>query len=240
MRKRRTLRFTVTGKLLSIVVISIGIVITASGFGILQIQKIGQEIQFIAEAEVPLTEAIGHVTTHRLEQTILIEQLARASLLKSLGHSSIDNEKLVQLEGRILSLGNTITKELSEAQEVARKGIAIARTESQAKEFESILAVLEATSREHTSNSLATNQALAQVRYDNALNAGQLLHGIGDEQSTFNTELEKLLFKVQALTETAARAATEHEQDAIRFTVLISLGAAIFAIILAMWLSMAP
>ncbi|MES0882635.1 sensor domain-containing diguanylate cyclase [Roseibium sp. SCP14] len=236
MRKRSAVRYTITGKLLTIVAICVAFVVAASGVGIYQIRKIGQEIEFIAEAEVPLTEAIGHVTTHRLEQNVLIERLMRLNLSRGLGHSFASSEMQAETEGRFQYLAGKILDEFVEASEIAEQGIAMAQSETQVVEFKDVLEIITRISQEHSEYSTAINKVLSQSKFGNALEAEEQLQRLSDEHLAFNMELEQLLFRVQSLAETAARAAAVHERNAIRFTVLISLGAAAFSVLLAMWL----
>ncbi|MEM9633709.1 MAG: diguanylate cyclase [Pseudomonadota bacterium] len=236
MRKRSAVRYTITGKLLTIVAICVAFVVAASGVGIYQIRKIGQEIEFIAEAEVPLTEAIGHVTTHRLEQNVLIERLMRLNLSRGLGHSLASSEMQAETEGRFLYLAGKISDEFVEASEIAEQGIAMAQSEEQVTEFTDVLGIINRISKEHNQYSIAINKVLSQSKFGNALEAEEQLQILSEKHLAFNMELEQLLFRVQSLAETAARAAAVHEHNAIRFTVLISLGAAGFSVLLAMWL----
>ncbi|MCV0424019.1 MAG: diguanylate cyclase [Roseibium sp.] len=236
MRMRPVFRYTITGKLLTIVAICVAFVVAASGVGIYQIRKIGQEIEFIAEAEVPLTEAIGHVTAHRLEQTALIERLMRLSLSRTLGYSLQEEGGAAKLEGRFLYLGGKITDEFAEASEIAEQGIEMARSQAQIDEFEAVLKTITAIGEEHLEYTERANQVLVQAKLGNPREAEQLLQDVSKKHTAFNMELEALLFRVQALAETAAKSAAVHEKNAIRFTVMISLGAAALSVLLAMWL----
>ncbi|WP_282045191.1 diguanylate cyclase [Roseibium album] len=232
MSKSSAVRYTITGKLLTIVAVCISFVVAASGVGIYQIRKIGQEIEFIAEAEVPLTEAIGHVTAHRLEQALLIERLLRQGFFKAAESPDFDTES----ETRLLLLTGMITEEFVEAEEVARQGIQLANTQAETVEFKNILQTLQKITLENHDFAKVTTQALTQIKIGNPYKAAQQLSEVNENHSALNRELEELLFRVQTLAETAAKMASQHEQDAIRFTVLISLGAAVFSVFLAVWL----
>lgn len=236
MRMRSAFRYSITAKLLGIVAICVGFVVAASGVGVYQIRKIGQEIEFIAEAEVPLTDAIGHVTAHRLEQTILVERLMRMSLIGIEGREVGSEEERAQTEARLLYLGGKITSEFADVAEIAEQGISLASTEAQVTEFQTVLKTIREISQEHEDYSVAISKILSKSKRGNSLEAENLLQQVSGTHSKFNMELEQLLFRVQALAESAAKAAAKHEQNAIRFTILISLGAAGFSVLLAMWL----
>lgn len=230
MRVSSGLRYSVMAKIMTIVTVCIGFVVAASGVGIYQIRKIGQEIEFIAEADVPLADAIGHVTSHRLEQALLTERLLRMRLMQRQDEA----ERLAETEARFSYLTAKIYEEFAEALEIARKAMQIAQTPAQTAEFEAIYATLSRISEENTKFAEVSQKALEHARMGNTLNAASMLHEVEDSQNKSNWELEELLFKVQALSETAAKAAVMHEWDAIRFTVLISLGSAILSVLLAM------
>lgn len=232
MQSRAGFRFSVMGKILTIVSFCIVFVVAASGVGINQIRKIGQEIQFVAEAEVPLTEALGHVTTHRLEQALLTERLMRLRAL----HSDDDDGHIADAEARFAELNVEIKEEFVEASEIARNALRMARTEVQIQEFDKVLSTLAKISEEHVRYSATSQEALALARQGNIRKAEEVLHEVEDVHLAFDRELEELLYEVQDLAQEAAKAAVTHEQDAIRFTIMISLGSAVLSFLLAVWI----
>ena len=221
---------SVMAKILAIVSFCIIFVVAASGVGIYQIKKIGQEIQFIAEADVPMTEALGHVTTHRLEQSLLLERILR---LRAIG-SYEDKRLIADSESRFAALNHAIKKEFGEAAEVARNALLLAQTEVQVQEFEKALTALGRISEEHVRFTIAAEQAVGMARLGEVDKSANILRNVEADHMAFDRELEELLFGIQELAQEAATIAVQHEQDAIQFTVMISIGAAVFSFVLAL------
>ncbi len=232
MQASSTFRYTVMGKFLTIVSVCILFVVAASAVGIYQIRKITEEIEFIAEADVPLSEAISHVTTHRLEQSVLTERLLRMSLMQRQDEAV----RVPEYEARFSYLTTKISEDFAEAIEIARKAIRMAQTSEQAEEFGNILRALVRINEEDQTYSKAAKEALSLVRSGSTLAAAELLGEVQKEHNAFNLQLEGLLFEIQDFSEKAALTAVEHEKNAIQFTILISLGAVVLAVVLAVWL----
>lgn len=202
------------------------------GVGIYQIKKIGQEIEFIAQADVPLSEAIGHVTAHRLEQSLLIERLLRLSGRSDPANSS----RISEAEGRFVYLSGKIQDEFTEAEATALRAQKMSSSETQAAEFAAMLKTLKQVDDEHGSYQKTALEALSLAKAGDVDRAEAMLAEVDETHLAFDRELEDLLFPVQRLADEAAKAAVVHEKDAIRLTVMISLGAGAFSFLLASWL----
>ena len=61
---------TVMHKLLGIVAICLASTIIVAAIGIWQMANIGQEIESVAEDDMPLTNLVNRVAVHQLEQSI--------------------------------------------------------------------------------------------------------------------------------------------------------------------------
>ena len=53
--------------------------IVSSGFGIIKIGSIGNEIKGIAQKDLPLTNAISEIAADQLEQSVRLERVLRMS-----------------------------------------------------------------------------------------------------------------------------------------------------------------
>jgi methyl-accepting chemotaxis protein len=68
---------SVRSKIAAIVGLIVLFMIGISGTGIVQFNKIGIELEGIAERDIPLTEILTKITTHQLEQAIHLERAIR-------------------------------------------------------------------------------------------------------------------------------------------------------------------
>ena len=113
-------------KMISVVVLIIGLLAVVAGTGIYQMKNIGSEIEEIAEQDMPLTEAITAITIHQLEQAINFERALRygAELEtheESRGHFDAAFAKFEELT-------HQVDKEIVDAEELAKGAIEHAQT----------------------------------------------------------------------------------------------------------------
>ncbi|WP_209011032.1 diguanylate cyclase [Labrenzia sp. PHM005] len=230
MRSSFNFRSSVMAKILTIVSFCIFFVVAASGVGIYQIRQIGQEIQFVAEAEVPLTEALGHVTTHRLEQSLLMERMMR---LRANGSYST-KKTIAEAEARFSVLSVEIKEEFGEAMEIARGALLLAKTDVQVTEFTKVINILSKIAEENIRYGVTSQEALDHARLGQIEKAEAVLANVEEAHTAFDRELENLLFRVQALAKEAADAALAYERQALQQTISISLGSAVLSFLFAM------
>lgn len=70
-------RVSVGQKVMMIVGMCIAFLIVVGAIGIMSMAKIGNEIAQIAETDLPVSNAISTITSHQLEQAILLESAMR-------------------------------------------------------------------------------------------------------------------------------------------------------------------
>lgn len=74
---RNGIRFSVAAKVLTIVLVLSLVIVAQSVFSVTQLNKIGKELETIAESDIPLTEVLSRITSHQLEQSVLFERILR-------------------------------------------------------------------------------------------------------------------------------------------------------------------
>ncbi|MEP5423552.1 MAG: methyl-accepting chemotaxis protein, partial [Roseibium sp.] len=122
---------SITGKILSLVVfLCFGLVVVAS-VAIIQMNAIGKELVSIAEKDIPLTDAISQVTSHQLEQAILVEKVLRLSGVQS----EVGTDEIHHLKEKITKLEAKIGEEILKAEEIAEDALAHSVSDAEKKEF---------------------------------------------------------------------------------------------------------
>lgn len=64
-------------KVMSVVGLCLAVLAVVAATSVWQMQKIGDEIEGIAERDIPLTQAVTNITVHQLEQAINFERAIR-------------------------------------------------------------------------------------------------------------------------------------------------------------------
>lgn len=232
MRALFAYQYSVMAKILTIVSVSVLFVAAASGVGIYKIRALNKELQIVAEADVPLTEALAHVTAHRLEQSQLIERLLRLQTL----HGDHEDGHVEEAETRFFELAQQIKGEFDDAISIANHALSIAQTRAQAAEFRRALTTLTEIREEHIRYSATSQKALKLAHMGQLHDAEELLHEIEDVHVASDRQLGDLLFRIQGLARSAAQTAFALETDAIRITAAILLASVVLSFLLAIWI----
>ena len=225
-------RFSIMNKMLFVISLCIAFLIFVSSVGVFQMKKIGDELDSIAEADVPLTEVISRITAHQLEQAILFERLIRLNNLSSNGQG--DSRETVRNLFDKLSV--KVGEEILQGEAVAIEAQKHAHTEVEKAEFKRVLELLKKIEGEYRSYQEHANEILKLANAGEIEKASVLIPDIEKEESKLAHELEDLLFEIEGFTLEAAKTAREHEVSAIYLMISIGVAATIVCFILAIFL----
>ena len=211
---------SIAGKILSLVAfLSLGLVVVAT-VAVFQMNQIGKELANIAEKDIPLTEAISHVTNHQLEQAALVERMMRvAGVTSEHEKSSFDEMKayLVELEVQVAD-------EILKAEKLAEYALSHASSEAEREEFAMAVEQLKLIEKEYDQYKTHIDEMMHLVKINDYEAAGALLVTLEAEQEHLDHELVALLEEIESFTQAAALAAEEHEKQALRQIIIISIG----------------
>jgi len=203
---------SVAAKILSLVAfLSLGLVVVAA-VSILQMHLIGKELANIAEKDVPLTEAISHVTNHQLEQAALVERIMRLSGLRS----ETEAASIGALKATLHKLETQVADEILKAEELARNALDHSSSEEERREFSMALEQLKQIETEYAAYKKHVDEIMHLISLNDLETANRMLAQLEQEQSRLDHELMALLEEIEGFTQAAAKAAEEHEQQAFR------------------------
>ncbi|MEO0980427.1 MAG: hypothetical protein AAFY24_24400 [Pseudomonadota bacterium] len=136
---------SVAAKILSLVAfLCIGLVVV-SAVSIIQMNLIGKELANIAEKDIPLTEAISHVTNHQLEQAALVERIMRVAGVSS----EAEKAGFKAMKTRLQKLELQVADEILKAEKLAEYALANSSSEAEQKEFAMAVRQLKRIEREY-------------------------------------------------------------------------------------------
>ncbi len=226
---------TVMHKLLGIVGLCLLSTVVVAVIGVWQMSRIGQEIEAVAEQDMPLTAAVSQVTVHQLEQAVLLERILRMSGLVS----EVSAEELAAVEAEFERLSATVDEEIIAGERLAEAALEHARTPEQRREFQAVLSALKQIEGEHKTYHDHAAEIFALVHAGRAREALELVHGIEVEEEKLNHELAALLEEIESFTLAAVRTAEEHEKAAIVQMAVVSAVSALLGFVLAVWFTRA-
>lgn len=218
----------VGAKVLGIVGFCLLLLLTVAGVSIFQMVLIGQEIEGIAERDVPLAGALATVSVHQLEQSISLERALRASGVQADPETA--NANLEKSMNRFRELSAMVDKEIEQAREIAQNARETAHLESERALFTEVETALDKASTEHKEFDAHSLKAFDHIGSGNLAGAVALLPTIEQEANELNHSLETMLLKVEDFTAQAALTAEDHEKTALKLLAVLSVAAMVLGI----------
>ncbi|MEM9633467.1 MAG: methyl-accepting chemotaxis protein [Pseudomonadota bacterium] len=221
------IRFSVAAKVIAIVLVLSAVMVAQSVFSVSQLNKIGKEIETIAESDIPLTEVLSRITTHQLEQSVLFERILR---LNGLVHGDLKQQRALS-EQKFKEYASIVDQEILEGERIAEEALKHAYDEATRAE---ILHVLDALKRIEVEHKTYDEHAIEIIEYANnneTEKAAALLATIEEEERQLNRELIELLHKIETFTLNATKTAEHHEQETVQVLIIAAIVSTLFGIL---------
>ncbi|WP_420333293.1 methyl-accepting chemotaxis protein [Roseibium sp.] len=210
---------SVAAKILSLVAfLCIGLVVV-SAVSIFQMNQIGKELANIAEKDIPLTEAISHVTNHQLEQAALVERMMRVAGVSS----ETEKAGFKAMKARLQKLELQVADEILKAEKLAEYALANSSSAAEQKEFAMAVRQLKRIEKEYAQYKDHVDEIMHLVEIDDYEAAKTLLATLEEEQERLDHELIALLEEIERFTLEAALAAEQHEKQALEQITIVSV-----------------
>jgi methyl-accepting chemotaxis protein len=224
--KKQITNISLKAKMLGCSATLIGFLIISSSYAIYTMNQIGGELYAIAEQDIPLTEKIGAITTHQLEQAIQFERaLHYAGLLQQ-------GDKAAQFRTALQAFDNgskQIITEIKAAEKIAEKAISEAHADN-LEELKSVSKSLYRIEAEHKEYEEHVHTIFTLLKNGETESAEQLAKSVIHEEEKLNKELVSVLNKIGKFTEKSAKNAEAHEHTALNTLITISIVSLIFGI----------
>ncbi|MGB0370901.1 MAG: methyl-accepting chemotaxis protein [Opitutales bacterium] len=238
---KKLLRPRISVRIFTLIAVMIGAMIYLSNTSITQIRAIGKEMEDIAERDLPLTQALEHVTVHELELQIHFEKALRLGLedsqeskdyfAKTTKEISSIKEKIKQeVEEVITMTGNVLSEDVAKAtrdefQLIQDEMLAITKEYADYKKhLETTIALIEKDTRRFTEG--YSDEIHEEIEISEKL------------QEHLAHKVEGVLEEITSFTIRAAREAVEHEHHAEEMLASIKWIAACIALTLGIIISL--
>lgn len=226
-------RISVGQKVMLIVAMCIAFLLVVGAIGILSMAKIGNEIAQIAEADLPVANSIGTITSHQLEQAILLESAMRVGGVSGESHEGQFDE----IAEEFSALAAKVEVEITEAEALVEAAMAHANSEAAKAEFAHVLEGLKQIEAEHGTYDHAAEAAFELLREGAVYEATEALVEIEAEQKALDHELQALTTEIQKFTSAAAKSAEHDEKSAIMLIAIVAVGAAVSGLSIAWFMA---
>ncbi len=204
---------TIKTKIIGNASILLALLLASSGYALYTMTQVGNELEAIAEQDIPMTENLTAITEHQLEQAIHFERAMRfGELLQQEDKAAARFKAEIALFDK---LSKQVDEEIRAGELLAEAAMAKAHSEEEAKEFEHVDQALKKIEKEHADFEHHAHQVFAMIADGKRHEAETLAEKIEHEEEQLTVELEALLTEIEKFTEVAVRRATEHEHTAI-------------------------
>ena len=238
-------QFSIKKKLFLNAFINIALILIIGLYALNQMKLIGEEVEEIAEIDMPLVRIITQIEIHQLEQSLYLERLLR---LGSQTHqTTLTKQEYAVAKNKFDHFGKRIEQELAIAENKAKEDIELTPYEKDKKEFQYVLQQLLQIDAQHKSYQLhankiimrltrSMNQALYQQKDQtnneksfSPIALEQLITDIEQEEYNLDNEVESLLEEIEDFTQESLYAAEAHEKTAIEQILLLIIIGSILA-----------
>ncbi len=227
------MRYSVSAKVITIVLVLSVVIVAQSFFSVMQLGKIGKEIETIAEADIPLTEVLSRITTHQLEQSVMFERVLR---LNGLTDGDIPTQKEAA-ELKFKNYADLVGEEIQQGERIAEKALEHSFDEKTRAQIQLVVNALKQIEREHQAYDEHAAQIIAFSNGNETDKALELLQTIELEEKKLNRELVDLLQRIEGFTLKAARSAEEHETTTEHVLIIVAIVATLLGILIASYIT---
>jgi len=221
--------FKIGVKIMGLVGILLLLQAISSGFGIIKIGYIGEELKGIAEQDIPMTEVVTEITVHQLEQAVWFERALRFGQVSvNKNHAAKDLE---HAKASFESHSKDVETIIEKAKKLGADAAENAHTSEEHQAFAQVDSLLEEIEKEYKKYAANSHHAFELIDKGQLHEAQELAEAIEVEEKALDHKLKKLLKIIETYTEAAAQKAERDEKTAFTGMVTITVAALIIGIL---------
>lgn len=204
---------SIKAKIIGNSLILLALLVASSGYALFAMSQIGNELEAIAEQDIPMTESITAITEHQLDQSHHFERAMRFGGLLQQRDNAAEHFKaeIVSFD----KLSKQVDEEIHAGELLAEEAMAKAHSVEDAKEFEHVNQALKKIEKEHADFEHHAHQVFVMLAEGKTHEAEAFAEKMEPEEEQLAGELEALLTEIEKFTEEAGHRAVEHEHTAI-------------------------
>lgn len=229
------MKFLTSIKIPTKIMVAVGVCLafmaTLATVSIWQMNRIGKELESIAEANMPVMEVVSKITTHQLEQAVLLERSLRAYGVQS----KTDDAKLKKMHAKFEKLAYQVDDEIKLGEKIAQSAQKIAHTQAEKDEYTHVLNTLIEIEKQHKDYDDQALKILRLAAEGKKAEANKYVASVEVLEEALDHKLVALLSEIETFTLASARIAEQHEKEAIQQMIWLSVMAFLGGLIVA-WL----
>jgi methyl-accepting chemotaxis protein len=205
---------SIKAKIIGNSLILLTLLLASLGYALYAMNQIGNELEAIAEQDIPLTKSLATITQHQLQQAIHFERTMRfGELLQQ------EDSAAAYFKAEIVSfdkLSKRVEEEIQAGELLAEAAMGKAYSAEDMQEFEHVEQALKKIEKEHADVTLHAHQVFNMLADGKRHEAEVFAEKMRHEEEQLAVKLEALLTEIEKFTEAAGRRAVEHEHTAIK------------------------
>ncbi len=207
-------KYSIKAKIMGIAVFFIILISINSISALFSVMKIGNEIESIAEKDIPMVKLLTSITEHQLQQATIFERAVRyGNLLKEEEGAARNFKKNID---EFEQFGDKVSVEIKNGEVLAHSFmINMSHGEAVAEEFSHIEKILKEIEQQHKSYEDHAQQVFGLLAQGKNHEAETYIEKIKVEEDKLNHHLELLLTEMETFTEQAILNAKVHEEDVV-------------------------
>ncbi len=213
-------KLTVRNQIVLLASVLLLFILGSNLFGILKVNSIGNEIQEIAEEDIPLTQIIFRISQLQLEQSIHFERALRIGEMMAKNPALV--KELKKTEKEALKLSHEQDEQIMAATKLAEHGIKAATDLEAKREFEKVLDQLKEIDKEYSDFEKQVSTVFSLLNNRNLAQAEQLIDKIEKEADDLSADIEAFTTQIEEFTEQATLNAEHDEKTTIIGMIFLS------------------
>jgi methyl-accepting chemotaxis protein len=222
-------------KIMGTVGLIVTMMIISSGYGIMKMSSIGNELKFIAEDEIPLSEIVSGMVSHQLEQSIRIERALRFG--EVLASKEVGKKGLELAETEYERYVQLVEGEIVKAEKIIEHCIKDADSEELLSELEQMSAKLNMIKTYQADYVRCGHQAFELIHQGKLQEAEHQAEKIEKQESQLESERAQLLSKIENILEDSTRKAENDEKSGVKIMSIISICSLLFGICMGVFIT---
>ncbi len=204
-------------------------------WGLSKMSLIGDEVQDIAEADIPLVESLTAIAVGQLEQSIALEKALRAG--------GVENPELTGVSAvkaqhrRFDEINGQIEEEMKSGEALVQGALAMSLGEGDRVEFDRVLSQLDAVGKEHATYNRHVKEAFALIEGGRVDEAERIAFKAEREAAQLNKGLEALLVEVEKFTQKSVSMVEEEEHTAMVGMLIIAAASIMIGLGVGVWIT---
>ncbi len=232
--KSTAVKLNLKGKIISVALSVTALLAVVAISNYFFLSEINNKLAGIANEDIILTEYTTEIEVHVLEQEIVVQKIL------TLAHDGVykNKKEILELEGEFDYLSEQIDNHLEETQKLCESFIShddISEHRSEAMSF--LLKNFKLIDVAHDRFEKNAKSMLGFVHTNKLAKVESMEHIIEAEAAEVGHSAENILSSIEQFTETGAKSALKHEQQAVMLNIVISLIAALLGIIIGIIIS---